>query len=309
MKLAALMKKQAEVGGTYLQPNTAPSSTPTKTKAPIVKTGGEPGGLETNENASYKKMPERLPQAPLPAPYVDVQGKKAPLPILEKKASIYALGDRYPLDSYEQVKMASSYFSEYLRHFEPCERREFAVKLAHRMEELYLPIPETTRKYAGSGYASEPEFKLAMDIRKNVIIDSRYKDLLDVLTEKRAELAPAAFVTMLEEFDKYAGVHNYYNSGVPDAYLSTYGADASAAQDKLAASDGETVAVGNESVTVGDLKHLSVSGRTQLISQWGEEFADEFRKDPKHIYDTLPPAQKTLIIRMASQSANGGTPT
>lgn len=312
MKLAQLMQKHAEVAGTQLQPNSAPSFPASAVKR--TKVAGAPefpaGALPKNDKLPDSSMPEHLPQAKAPSPHVDVSNKRPPIPMIEKKASRYALNGRYPLDSLEHVKTASEYFDTYRRHFTPAERREFAVKLAGRMIELHLPVPETTLKYAGPGYAPEHEFKLAMDLRRNVILDNRYHDLLNLLIEKTAELEPEAFCPVLEEFDKCAGVNNYYDGGVPDAYLSTYGWRTQPSMYKTAEEkDKEHIIVGNDMITVGDLRELSMRGRAQVMGLWGEEFADEFAKDPRHIYDTLPTPQKTLMIRMAAQLANGGTPT
>lgn len=226
-------------------------------------------------------------------PHVNVTGVEVSSPPVEKKASRFALGDRYPLDTFEQVKMASSYFDEFWKRMDPADRREYCVKLAERAEELNIPISKTAAAYAGTTYATYDRLKTAHDCRVNVLREAKHLDLLEAIFEKRAELEPELFAETLHEFDKLASIDYYYDRDVVDPFLSTF-------SEKRAEDDNWKETIGNDYITAAVLKRFA-SGKLAVVeAAFGDDFAKEFRKDPIGIFKSLPREQRKIVARMAN---------
>jgi len=314
MRLYDLMKT-AEVSGTPLAPAApiAASVNPLARKTVISKTASmghlvhqdthpqnelPAGALQKNENLPAKGI-NKLPQATPPSPHVVL--KPDADKVFEKKATITALPGRYPLDDYGEVKMASAYFDKYYEQFSPEERRTYALNMVKRAEEMAIEVSPVAAKYAGQEHCSPDEHQLAMDLRKIALQHTQpgADALLDALSEKRASLSPDFFCSVLAEFDAMTGINRLYGQGIPDPFYSTYGVK----QASEAGSD--LMGVGNELVPFEDMKALAIRARPRLVEVFGEDFANEFRKDPRAIYNSMPLNEKKILVRMAAQVASG----
>lgn len=320
--------KVAELSGTSVMPSQpAGNPTVTPTKAVIPKTAmgrlvpgrkdkdADFGPIETNAYDGYTKgkTPAQLRQAGHMRPTVDVSGPALPKPLVDKLASSYALPSqqKYPLDSYAQVKAASAYFDMYRGHMAPDMRREFAENLVPRADALTIPVSYEARKYGSAGFAPEHEIKAAFDARRIELVENTEALALLGEVEKVARIrmwkspdgekvahaaTPDAVVGLLAEFDKVAGLNHRYDRGVPDPFFSIYGFEKTAAEDPMAWSD----TIGNDYVTLADLKRLAQVGPPDLTQVFGADFVKEFRKDPQALYESMPTAQKKVLMRMAS---------
>jgi len=310
----AEMMKGAEINASVDNPISAPSKGPVVSQTVVKKTadighlvkdrrsqGEDFGPEESNRYDGYTKG-ENIPalkQMRAMHPHVDVTNKEPPKVVVEKKASIFALPGRYPLDNYAQVKEASAYFDQYSRMFAPEERREYCVQMVKRASALGIPVSEVARKYAAEDYAPEEEIKVGHALRREALGGN--KDaiaLLDNIYEKRASFDASTFCSVLEEFDKVVHLDFAYNRGVPDPYYSTFG-------EKTAETTWSEI-LGNDLVTEEDLRRLSKIGVRALKSTFSEDFAQEFRKDPVGIFKSLPRDQKKLIMRMAVDNSGPG---
>jgi len=248
------------------------------------------------EGYAHGKQPLTFPQTSI-KPHVDVTGKEAKGEVTAKKASCYALEGRYPLDSYDQVKTASSYFDEYQKQFEPKDRREYCTNLLKRAEALGISVSEDVRHYGGESLAPTAKLKLAYDTRIRALEDVDQRDILGTLFSKAAEFGADLFCATLEEFDKTAGLHYLYDSEVPDAYYSTF---------YKAAEQEYSFVSGNDMVTEDALRILAKVGPRALKKSFGEDFVEEFQKDPVSIFKSLPIDQKKMVMRMANENSAPG---
>lgn len=310
--------KHAEVAGTPDMPNTTPSSS--KPPAVVKKTaelGGDFGPEETEKYDGYTKGKnmERAPQAGVLRPHVDVTNKEAPKVMPEKNAGVrrFALPEyeKYPLDSYAQVKTASSYFDTYHRQLAPAARREFAANLVKRASELEIPVCDLARRYGSDSFAPEAELKMAFDIRRQFLTEDGDRQLLDrieVVLRERGEYEPkvASAVTpeliaeTLHEFDKEAGLSVLYDIGIPDAYYSVLGFEKSAEEDFLEVLD-------NDVVTAKDLQSLAKTPALLKDAAFDHDFIEEFKKDPVAIFKSMPRPQKKMLARLAQGAQPGNT--
>jgi hypothetical protein len=299
-------KKNAEVGD--IMPNTAgPDDKPDKgTKSVIPKTAtlvrkddfealAYPDGVQ-GEGVSGEQ-PKENPQAKPIHPRVVVTGKEPPKIIKEKYASHFAMPSiqRYPLDSYAQVKQAAAYFEDNRGRLAPIHRREFCTNLVKRASSLGIPVSEEVQSYGGVGYAPHEELEVALGSRRLLLHNDDHAALLGKLAEARVSLSADDFAVALSEFDKIAGLDEYYDSDVVDPFLCIFG--------KTAATpvDDESFVIGNDMVTAGQLHHLAATACANIQDRFGEDFVKEFKKDPLSIFKSLPADQKKVICREANE--------
>jgi hypothetical protein len=232
-------------------------------------------------------------------PIVDVTHLDVPATLREKKAQRYALSDRYPLDSYAQVKQAADFFSSYGRRLSPEDRHEFCSNLVKRASDLSIELPAIVRKYGSEKYASASELEVALDTRRTLLSDNREAmGLLDKIAEAAAVMPPSDFCTLLSQFDQSYDLDHHYDANVMDPYYSTYGFQKTAEDEKAEFS----VTIGNLHVHAKDLDGLK-GNKKWLTDTFGEDFCEEYCKDPIGIYKSMPVEQKKLIIRMATENS------
>lgn len=296
-----LMDKQADVSGTHLMPSGSPThSDPRANPTKTIRKVGE--ALEQNDGVPGEQI-EKLPQAAPIKLRVDTTGKEAPTVPTAKEAQYYALPShrRYPLDSYAHVKTAAIYFDENVRFMAPEIRREYCSNLVKRASMLGIDVGAHARKYGAEGYANQGQVDAALDMRKGVIKEAMHLQGLEYLRKNRELMRAEDFAVALCEFDKVASIDHLYDSDVPDPYWTTYG-------EKKAEDDGALL-VGNDYISQEDLKRFARTSSNRLEDTFGEDFVDEFRKDPVSITKSLPVDQKKMIIRLAASSLTDPTPT
>jgi hypothetical protein len=313
------MLKGAELTGTSLMPSQPPgdltaasargkpgSSNTSAMKSAAVghlvdgHRGDVPPELETTRGAAGEQY-EKAPQAPLAAlrPHIGVLNKEPPKLIKEKAASRYAVGCVFPLDSYDQVKMASAYFDTHANQMESAMRREFAVNLVPRAAELGIEFSKTASAYASPTFASEEQLQIAFDTRLPHLMEKQAA-VLEALYAHREELGPDLFCETLGEFDKLAEIDHLYDRAVLDPYASTFGVE------KTAADDGDSWMSGNDYVTKRQIANYSVTAGITLADDYGPDFKREFMKDPWGIFMSLPLDQKRRMARAATDNSATG---
>jgi len=220
---------------------------------------------------------------------VDVTNKEPTHQVTEKTAK-YIIFDKYPIDTYDQVKLANAYFKEYWREFTPEQRHEYCVKLAKRMEDLNLELPSNVERYGSEKFAQDVD--RYVNHRKN-FVGEEFHPVLDMLLEKQAYVKPTTFAEALEEFDKVAGIDKYWDSKLTDPYKSTFGPT------KLASDDWVYTDLGLH-IEESDLSNLARRNIKIVKDQFGEEFAFKFMKSPKTTFLSLDKDTKVILARMAT---------
>lgn len=221
---------------------------------------------------------------------VNVSRRKAPEEKTEKTAK-YTIFNKYPIDTYEQVKLANDYFKEYWREFTPEQRHEYCVKLAKRMEDLNIEPTSDVKRYGSEKFAHD--VSRYVSYRKNFVLED-YHPVLDMLLEKQAFVKPLTFAAALEEFDKIAGIDKYWDSKLHDPYKSTFGSE------KIASDDWVYTELGLH-IEESDLINLARRNIKIVKDQFGEEFAFKFMKSPKSTFNALDSDTKIILARMASK--------
>jgi hypothetical protein len=255
--------------------------------------GEHDGTLATNDNLSHGHAPASQPQTSI-RPHIDVAHATAPQP---KHAGVehYALPSEelYPLDNHSQVKHAARYFSETYTFMEPPTRHEYCVNLVKRASDLSVAVDDLIEHYGSEKYASAEHIDTCLLTRQNRLLDNVHLAVLDKLASLRTAMDPSDFAMTLYEFDKATQLVN--TAGVPDAYFSTFGKYASSKAADL-------ITLGGESTTAAELGELAARQRDSLKKRFGEDFVEEFQKDPLAIFNSMPRDQKLVLIRMAAST-------
>ncbi len=204
---------------------------------------------------------------------------------------------QYPIDSYAQVKTASAYFDEHWPKFSLEQRREYAVNLAARLDELGLPSTDNINKYAGHEYGPYVEIELAARIRN--YDGTGHEEGYQVLMEKRAMTPPHVMVDMLVELDSTSGADQKYGTplGFRDPFQAVYGKVAEDSKKVWSWSEG------NEYVNESQLTDLALNRYQSLDRAFGMDVRKSFQKDPIGVFTSMPDPQKVVISRLAADDS------
>lgn len=223
---------------------------------------------------------------------VNVTGRKPETRL--KKASVqhYALGNKYPIDSFEDVQRAIDYWEQNWVALSPADRHEYAGKTAARADELGLEVPDRLDRYGSIEYAPDIDAHMAS---RRAVVDKNLGRLYTELQEKRAAMEPDEFAYVLSEIDKTAGLDAFYGSAVQDPYFSTFGGSP---KTKTAGWYWQS-RIGTY-VNSNDLRWLVRNGRPLLHKHFSSDVTDALIKDPFVIFESLPDDSKELIARLAN---------
>ncbi len=203
----------------------------------------------------------------------------------------YALNNKYPIETQEQVKLAEEYFSKYLNRLEPAHRVVVASNIEKRAEELGM---DTTNKDWVVNYSRmakearqiSPTFEVNLVMRKEAMQDKadtvikidgkqvRAGDALMKIAEMKVAGAHGdVLVQTIEEFDKVAGLEFAYDDAIVDPVLTVYGNLANAKFDAVK--------------IAGDLTDYDIKSKannedilTKIAEQFGNEAAQRFHETP-----------------------------
>lgn len=296
------MGKEAETSGTHMMPLSAPADqrTTLNPARTVRKVADDQGALPKNEGQSGEQI-KKLPQAP--ELHVDVTGKDAPMEGA-KQAQYYALptSHRYPLDNYAQVEKAAAYFVEWGARMAPEVRREYCSNLVKRASALGIRVSQDAKDYGATGYGEDARVDAMLEMRRGVIKEAEHQKGLDYLKGIRSETDPEAFAVALGEFDKVAGLTELYDYDIHDPYLTTFG-------EKRAEDEGGAILVGNDYISHEELERFAKTHSCSLKDTFGDDFCDEFRKDPVGVTNSLPVDQKKIVLRLASSTLTDPTST
>jgi len=209
-------------------------------------------------------------------------------------------GRSFPLQTWGQVKKAAVFFEEQGKRMHPRSRKDFCTKLASRANELGVEVSGVIRKYGSMSFATDRELGVAVETRRQLWRDHHDEaiSLLDGLMEKRASMEPAVFAEGLAQIDVLAESDRHWGKDIPDPWLSTFGIEKTAEWRWVHA---------NDVLTEEQLKNFVTSSRKFLRQNFSEDLADELKKNPTSVFDSLPLPQQRVIARLAAHQEDGGS--
>ena len=243
---------------------------------------------------------------------VDTTGLTAPERIVSSPrpttSNMYALVKngqaRYPIDSLDRVYKAVDYFNRYEDNFDLADRRQYCTKVASRMDELGLEVPQRMRDYA-SRTPDKQTIALAIYKRAEAIPSSHsLQASLIGLSKEASAMSGELLVSVFEEFDRQADLIDHWDRAVPNPILSVYKEKtAEAAPNDLMWEDGADRMSYRDFTTFV----MSTRGAKLLKDTFSSELADDLL-DPKSgpsVFNSLPDPHKVMIARMATDNSDG----
>lgn len=232
-------------------------------------------------------------------PYVDVSGwdPSSAEGSIERMPEMTLLGGHYPVDGYDQIKTAAEYFSIDGKDFHPRQKHEYCIKLASRMSDVGMEIPEDIERYGSTTYAADVDSYVTA---RRPYVHEEFHPALDLLLEKRAQVSPGTFAEALNEFDTISDLRWHWGTKVADPWYSTFGPSL----EKVAAANW-TFEDGGARIDEEDLKNLAMNGGELLQKSFGPHFLRDFQKNPKTVFNSMPKPNQIVIARMAMDRYSG----
>jgi len=212
---------------------------------------------------------------------------------------MFLIRGKYPIDTIEQVKLASEYFENYLSSFSPSEKMLSAARLEKRAGELGTTLVDkawivTYSRPLLKEASESPALSTHMKMRKlaldchgvtEVEVDGKTVNALELMN-KIASSDETVFekVQGLIAFDKLAGLDNSYSDSLPDPVMTIAGSAINPWYDgvKMAGD-----------LTQYDLKKLACD------KDFTEKLASEnFATDPCGTVYSMSPVEKENFLRL-----------
>jgi len=202
-----------------------------------------------------------------------------------------ALGERYPLDTEEQVKEAMAYFDEYGTSFHPADRREYCRNVLAQASAMDLDVTEKVAAYGGDQL--NEAFVLHLNARASRV-DERGGAILMKLAKIATAQGPDAFGKALTQFDEHYGLSQEWDRSLPDPYSAAFSKTAATTEDA-----NYHWIKGIDKVTGADLLRLARQEIGQVHTAFGGDIAHAFQKSPVTIFKSLPYPQQVILARLA----------
>jgi hypothetical protein len=259
------------------------------------KDGTSAGALDVNglvrQDSQSTNMPAQKSRV------VNVTGKTPELRVKKASSTRYALGDKYPIDSYQDVERAVDYWSQHWPAMSPEDRREYAVKTAARASELGITITEELERYGAQEYAPDIEAHIAS---RKASLPKEAASVYAELQTKMASMEPEEFATVLGEMDKVAGLVPYYGGTIKDPFYSTFGPAS-----KIKQANWYWQSTVGDYLSADDLNWLVRNGRGVMTKHFSHAIVDALQAKPFEVFDSLPDDSKRIIAHMANGRRDG----
>lgn len=213
-----------------------------------------------------------------------------------KFANVEEIGNNYTVAQYvfatpAHVKTAAKYFDEYHKEMPVDIRHKYAAAIQMRAKELGMPVQKgMVVKYASDSYSAHLDAHLRKRASLLEVAAPEVRSAFDKLAQYKKELPPSQFAQLLRGFDKRAKLDQYYGGYLVDPYQATFAEQ----PDEYAGYRYKTASKG--SLSAEDIRRISVSGYDKVKEYFGKTIADELKKNPVAIFDSLPKDAKEILV-------------
>jgi len=220
---------------------------------------------------------------------------------LEKIAAVRDIGDNYTYAQFamptpSHVKVACKYFEDKLDKIPVDYRHKYAAAIQQRSKELGMGVQGgSVIKYASDHYSGMVDSHLKS---RETLVETapEHKEYLQKLAGAKKELTPAQFAQALHGFDKKAGLTRHYGGYLTNPFEATF----AGAPDQY---EGYRTKVGSASMDSDAIRRLATEKYAQIKNYFGHSLADELRRDPVPIFDSLPMDAKEILGGIANGTA------
>lgn len=198
---------------------------------------------------------------------------------------------QYAMPRPEHVKVACKYLEDNAAKIPLELRHKYAAAIQKRAHELGMGAQKGfVQKYASDHYSGSVDAHIRA---RSSLLDGRpeLKSTVEKIGSAKKNFSPSEFAQMLHGFDKQAGLSRYYGAGLTDPYIATFASEPDPYE-------GYRVKVAGQTVNNDDLQRVVNAKYAQIKEYFGANFADEMKKHPTAIFDSLPRDAKELIVGM-----------
>jgi hypothetical protein len=211
-----------------------------------------------------------------------------------KLAQVDAIGDNYTQAQYAMpnaahVKIACDYFEQNAAKMPVESRHKYAAAIQRRSHELGLGVQKgAVSKYASDHYS--PMVDAHIRARAS-LVETRpdMKGLYEKIGSVKKDYTPSQFAQLLHGIDKKAGLDRYYGSHLTNPFNATFASE----PDPYA---GFRYKSASRELLPDELKNAVTAYHSKIAEHFGPLMADELRKDPVSIFDSLPRDAKEIIV-------------
>lgn len=222
----------------------------------------------------------------------------------------FALDDKYPIETEEQLVKAAEYFEKNLSRFHPEERVKIACNIDSQSANLKVNLNHgwiTNYTRMKKSAALSPSFKQSMKLRKEACV--RHKVELPKIEGLNNSPSPEAIIdeiikmgehneenhvnttdilNTVVEFDKKAGLEYLYDQQIIDPYLTVFG--------DINNPEFDSVKLAGDATQYDLLRASRDQDKLAAIEdKLGKEFASDFHKNPIISLEKLGSPEKTVL--------------
>lgn len=201
---------------------------------------------------------------------------------------------QYAMPNAAAVKIACDYFEKNHSKMPVLSRHKYAAAIQKRAHELGMGVQKgTVVKYASDHYS--PMVEAHMRSRASLLEHKpELRDTAMKLAAATKSYTPSEFAQIVYSFDKQAGLDRYYGSHLQDPFQASFASE----PDPYA---GFRYKSASSSVLEGDdLQKLATAKYAKVKEYFGDSFADQFKKHPTAIFDSLPVDAKEILVGIAN---------
>lgn len=220
---------------------------------------------------------------------------------MDKFAEASKIGDNYTHAQYvmatpTEVKIACAYFEKNASKMPVEARHKYAAAIQRRSNELGMGAQKGfVSKYASDHYS--PQVDAHILSRKTLLQDIKPEMAANFskLGAAKKQLSPSQFAKALYQLDKKAGIQKYYGGSLTDPFLASFAAE----PDQY---EGYRVKVGSMQLNSDEIASLANGKYDQIKNYFGSTIAEELKKNPVPIFDSLPMDSKEILAGIANGS-------
>jgi len=211
----------------------------------------------------------------------------------QKIASNYTFA-QYAFPTTKHVEMGSQYFEKFASKMPLEVRHGYAESLQKRAKELGMdPIKGEVRKYASDYYNAMVDAHLRSRASLMEGQDPKFEATLKKMASMRSNSSPSEFAKALHSFDKAAGLTQYYDGYLTDPYKATFASEPNNPNQIHKTASGAEI-------SSAQMKELAEKNLGKVAEYFGKSVADEFKKNPVTIFESLPNDAKEILAGISN---------
>lgn len=172
--------------------------------------------------------------------------------------------------------------------FSPRGKRRMMMK----MKEASVQTGTNMDDYARSELGTDLE--MALDLRKLCVLEKEATVQLASLLEKSASMDPDKLASEIEMFDLEHSLTHLYGRIIPDPYASVFGTTLAIEKNASAMA----VEVDGRTYSPDTIQAFAHNSADRVKDAFGDDFAEEFTRNPVAVMHSLPVTHQQAIARM-----------